>query len=406
MRFFYKLIIPTVSLMLAAALTLGAAAEGTVSAENTEDLYEPLAPEGAVAASAGDITLTSRSAILIEQTGGKILFESNAHEKLKPASVTKIMSLLLIMEAIDRGDLSLSDRITASETAASMGGSQIWLRQGEVMTVNDLLKATVIASANDATVALAEAVAGTESTFVSMMNDKAALLGMNDTHFCNCTGLDAEGHLTSAYDIAVMSAELLRHELITDYSTVWMDTLRDGKSELVNTNKLVRFYEGTTGLKTGTTSGAGYCLSASATRDGLSLIAVIMDAPSSAVRFGEARSLLSYGFANYVFLNMPIPNSELYDIPVDKGTAKSVGVCAAGEARVLVPKKDKDEVGLVFERAERLTAPVEKGAQVGICRVMCNGEELGTVKLCAENGVERMTFGKAFLLLLRQMAVI
>lgn len=404
------------SAVLAAALTAAptilpalAVEQGvgtTVTAENlTEDIFEPLPEEAAPAAGEAELQLTSKSAILAEKRTGKILYEHNSHEKLAPASVTKIMSLILIFEALDRGDLGLDTEIAASEYASGMGGSQIWLKEGEVMTVDELLKATVIASANDATVALAEAVAGSEEVFVGMMNEKAAELGMEDTVFKNSTGLDAEGHLTSAYDIMLMSRELLRHELILDYSTVWMDTLRGGKSQLVNTNKLVRFYEGTLGLKTGTTSKAGYCLSAAAERDGMTLISVIMDAPSSKLRFSEARTLLSYGFAGYTYKSFTVPAEELRKLPVSGGTEKTVSVRAVGEAELLL-KRNGAELTHITELKSELEAPVAAGEEVGVCRIFSGDEEVGRIKLVTAEACERLSFFTALLRLLAQMAVI
>ncbi|MGN1320098.1 MAG: D-alanyl-D-alanine carboxypeptidase family protein, partial [Acutalibacteraceae bacterium] len=287
------------SLSICMCLSVGAA---TVSSEcDISDIEIPIDATVTDAAIGTQLDIKAKSAILMEVNTGEILYEMNADEQMPPASITKIMSLLLVMEAVDRGELSLEDVITASEHACSMGGSQIWLEPGESMTVDDLLKAAVIASANDATVALGEQIAGSEEGFVSMMNERASQLGMTNTKFINATGLDADGHISTAHDVAIMSAELIKHDLIKNYSTVWMDTLRDGESELVNTNKLVRFYEGTTGLKTGTTSGAGYCLSATAERNGLSLVAVIMAGETSADRFNGAKKLLDYGFANYAY---------------------------------------------------------------------------------------------------------
>lgn len=374
--------------------------------EDLTDLNVPMEAESVAAATAADLQITSASAVLVEQSTGKVIYEKDAHEQRKPASVTKVMSLLLIMEALDRGDFSLETEVKTSPYAASMGGSQIWLKENETMTVNELLKATAIASANDATVALAETVAGSEEAFVGRMNERAEQLGMKDTHFENATGLDANGHVTSAYDIALMSRELLKHPLITSYTTVWMDTLRDGKSELVNTNKLVRFYEGTTGLKTGTTSGAGFCLSASATRGGISFVAVIMDAPSSKVRFNEARSLLSYGFANYCLVKPTLPEEALAPLAVSGGTESTVGVRMDGQAAFVVERSKKDAVTVTFERAETVKAPVRTGDEVGIARITVDGEEIGSVPLLAEKGVDKMTFWVAVLRLLCQMAAV
>lgn len=409
MRFFIKFFsfLLAITIVLVSAPTIRAENVKTITTENyTEDIYEPLEKESAPVSSAADLQITSKSAILVEETTGEIIFEHNSHEKLSPASVTKIMSLILIMEAIERQDITLETVITTSEHANSMGGSQIWLKVGEKMSVDDLLKATVIASANDATVALAEAVSGSEESFVALMNERAKSLGMNDTTFKNATGLDAEGHLTSAYDIALMSRELLKYDLIKTYSTVWMDTLRGGASELVNTNKLVRFYEGATGLKTGTTSKAGYCLSASATRDGLSLIAVVMDAPSSKVRFNEARTLLSFGFANYTFMEFTVPEEELTPIKVNKGAAQFIIPKAESTAKFLIPKIEKDNITHVTEIRDELAAPIEKGTQVGIARIMLGDKEIATVKIVSPESVKEMTFLRSFLLLLKQMAVI
>lgn len=405
MRFWYR----TVSLALAGLLAVTplavSAAEKTVSSEDlSDDLYAPLEAEAAPAVTAAELQITSRSAILVEQTTGKILFEQNAHEALSPASVTKVMSLLLVMEALERGDLTPETEITASEHASSMGGSQIWLKEGEVMTVHDLLKAAAIASANDATVALAEAVAGSEEAFVARMNERAAELGMTDTVFKNATGLDAEGHVTSAYDIARMSCALLAHPKILEYSTVWMDTLRGGASELVNTNKLVRFYEGATGLKTGTTSRAGYCLSASATREGLSLVAVVMDAPSSKVRFNEARALLNYGFAGYTFLLPDLPAEATAPVAVERGVVSAVPVEPEGSLSVLVPKLQKDQVTVEVSRTDHLQAPVRAGQTVGTCRVMAGEEELACLRLVAAEDVEARGFGYLLGLLLAAIA--
>ncbi len=248
-----------------------------------------------------EISVKAKSAVLMDVQTGKVLYAFNEKEKLYPASVTKVMPLLLFMEAVDEGRLSLEDKVKTTPEAASKGGSQIWLKEGEEMSVDDLLKATAVGSANDACTSLGIHLAGSEEGFVKMMNERAMALGMKNTHFVNCSGLDDDTteHLTTAYDVALMSAELLRHERIKTYTTVWMDSLRDGKTQLVNTNRLVRFYSGTTGLKTGTTSKAGHCLSASAERDGLHLVAVVMGAETSEDRFEGAKSMLDWGFANF-----------------------------------------------------------------------------------------------------------
>ena len=279
------------------------------------------------------LNLESGSAILIEQTTGKILYSHNSHEKLRPASVTKVMSILLIMEAIDSGKITLDTEVPCSENAHSMGGSQIWLDTTESLTVKDMLKSICVVSANDCTVAMAEYIAGSEEAFVQMMNTKAKNLGMNDTTFKNCHGIDEDGHVTSSYDIALMSRELLNnHPEITEYTTIWMDSIRDGQSELVNTNKLVRNYKGATGLKTGSTSLALYNLSASATRDGLSLIAVIMKAPTTKIRFSEATKLLDYGFANYTSKSFGCKGDIIGTVDVNKGIEPQVNLVLEEDA--------------------------------------------------------------------------
>lgn len=272
------------------------------------------------------LELPAKSVILIEGSTGKVLYEENADDKMPPASITKIMTLLLVMEALDAGKINLSDKVTASEHACSMGGTQIWLEPNEQMTVEELLKATAVVSANDAAVALGELIAGSESAFAFMMNEKAKSLGMKNTTFKNATGLDADGHLSTARDISIMSRELLKHRAITKYTTIWMDSLRDGKNELVNTNKLIRFYKGATGLKTGTTDGAGACLSASAARDGMELIAVTMGSANSKERFASARSLLDYGFSGFSVVKPKTEASLLKPVKVLGGVSENVEV--------------------------------------------------------------------------------
>lgn len=326
-----------------------------------EDLPDMTALETAAPV---DNSLPAKSAILIEQESGRVLFEKNADEVLPPASITKVMTLLLVMEALDEGRISIDDMVTCSEHAESMGGSQIWFKAGEQMTVDDLLKATAISSANDASVALAEMIAGSEEAFVGLMNERAQQLEMTNTHFVNATGLDAEGHVTTARDIATMSRELLRHPKITEYSSVWMSELRDGQTQLVNTNKLVRFYDGCTGLKTGTTNGAGSCLSASATRKGMSLVAVTLGSPTSAERFSAARGLLDYGFANYTRVELP-PLEGLDAVPVRHGVAQEVSVLSETPGAVIVKASDKDAIEQQAELLEDVEAPVEAGQMLG-----------------------------------------
>ncbi len=331
----------------------------------------------------------SPSAVLMEQSSGKVLYEKNSHNKLPPASVTKVMTLLLVMEAIESEKIKLDDMVSVSEHAASMGGSQVFLAPGEKMSVNDMLKATVIASGNDSAVALAEAVAGSESGFVELMNARAKELGMNDTNFVNCTGLDADGHVTSAYDIALMSRELLRHEKIKEYSTTWMDSLRGGAFTLANTNKLVRSYQGITGLKTGSTSTAKFCLSASAKRNGMELIATIMAAPSSKERFADASKLLDFGFANFGIYDAA-QSIELLPIPVVLGTSESVSVKFAEPPAVLVEKGQISGLTHKIEFPESITAPVENGQKVGTVKILSGDEALCEVPIIADQDIKRL----------------
>ena len=389
-----KLIAFMLSVCMLFSVTVSAKESVTVSSEcDISDIDVPLDSTPVNAAIGQTLDIKAKSVVLMEPNTGKVLYESNSDEKLPPASITKIMSLLLVMEAIDRGDISLETVVTASEHACSMGGSQIWLEPGETMTVNDLLKAAVIASANDACVALGETVAGSEEGFVALMNERANELGMTNTHFVNCTGLDAEEHLTTAYDVALMSSALIKHDLIKDYSTVWMDTLRDGKSELVNTNKLVRFYEGTTGLKTGTTSTARYCLSATAERNGLELVAVVMAGESSNDRFGGAKKLLDYGFANYNYSSIDAGLEEKPKIQVLKGTQKTVEILPQGTLNVLLPKTASGNIERKTVLSENVTAPVKKGDVLGTVTVTLNGEQLGEIALVAKEDVKRLTLG-------------
>lgn len=308
------------------------------------------------------LNLESGSAILIEQSTGQILYAHNIHEQLRPASVTKIMSILLIMEQIDSGALLYTDTVSCSETARSMGGSQIWLDTTETLTVDEMLKAICVVSANDCVVAMAEHIAGSEEAFVQMMNDKAKELGMNDTTFKNCHGIDEDGHVTSAYDISIMSRELLQnHPDITKYTTIWMDTLRDGKSELVNTNKLIKTYKGITGLKTGSTSLALYNLSASATRDNLSLIAVIMKAPSTKVRFSEAQKLLDYGFNKFTFKNFGNKDDVIQSVTLNKGVKTNVEIVLENNAGILIEKGKESQISQSIEINNNIEAPIKQG---------------------------------------------
>ncbi len=350
-----------------------------------------LLPALPTAAAEGEPDVAAEAAVLMEKETGAVLFEQNAHARLEPASVTKIMTILLITEAIEAGVLSTGDVVTVSAQAAEMGGSQVYLEEGEQMTVDDLLKATVVSSANDAAVALAEELAGSESAFVDRMNRRAAELGMEDTRFVNCTGLPDPEHLTSAWDIALMSRALIAHDFIKRYTTIWMDTIRDGAFGLANTNKLIRFYDGATGLKTGSTDTALYCMSATAEREGMELIAVVLKAPTSSDRFETAKSLLNFGFANYTLLNA---EGEPTPIPVTLGAADTVTPVPAESPRVLVEKLRAPDVTWEAETAEALEAPVEAGARVGQIRILLDGAELRTVPLVAREGVPRLTYGQ------------
>ena len=350
--------------------------------ENTED-------EG----SANTLNLESGGAVLIEQTTGQVLYDHNMHEKLRPASVTKVMSILLIMEAVDSGQITLQDKVPCSENAAGMGGSQIWLEVGEELTVDEMLKAICVVSANDCTVAMAEYLCGSEEAFVSKMNERAKELGMNDTTFKNCHGIDEDGHLTSAYDIALMSRELLNnHPTILNYTTIWMDTLRDGESELVNTNKLIRNYKGATGLKTGSTSVALYNLSASATRDGMSLIAVILKAPTTKIRFSEAQKLLDYGFNNYEFKSLAVKGNVLKEADVTKGVNSKVNLIVENDVGILLKKGEDKNIEQTINIDESITAPIYEGQKVGEIVFTLNNEEIGKTNIIAEKTVEKKTF--------------
>lgn len=356
---------------------------------SAKSLSETVQANSAIASS---LNLNVGGAVLIEQRSGQVLYEQNMHEKLRPASVTKVMTILLIMEAIDSGRLSYSDKIPCSEKAAGMGGSQIWLDVREELTVDEMLKAICVVSANDCTVAMAEYLAGTEEAFVDQMNKKAKELGMNDTTFKNCHGIDEDGHVTSAYDIALMSRDLLtKHPSITKYTTIYMDSLRDGKSSLVNTNKLVRNYKGATGLKTGSTSVALYNLSASATRNDLSLIAVIMKAPTSPIRFAESQKLLDYGFNNFEYKKLANKNDLIKEISVDKGIENSVNAILENDSGVLIQKGQNKDIVQSVQLTDSINAPVYAGQVLGNVTYSLNGNEIGKVNIVAEKSVGNNT---------------
>ena len=348
-----------------------------ISEEYTDDMTNPL-------------KLDCGSAILIEQTTGKVLYSYKSHEQLKPASVTKVMSILLIMEAINSGKINYDTKIPCSENASSMGGSQIWLDQTETLTVDEMLKAICVVSANDCVMAMAEYIAGSEEGFVKMMNDKAKELGMNDTTFKNCHGIDEDGHVTSSYDISLMSRELLnKYPEVTKYTTIWNDSLRDGKSELVNTNKLVRNYNGCTGLKTGSTSQALFNLSASATRDGLSLITVIMKAPTSVIRFKNASSLLDYGFSNFEFTSLGKKGEVVQSVSIEKGSVKNIDVTFKEDTGLLITKGNNINIDkkIILDNAN---LPIKKGDVIGKVEFILDNEIVATTELVSENNVDKI----------------
>ena len=359
-------------------------------------------------AKAAEMEVNAKSAVLMDVATGTVLFEKNAHEALAPASVTKIMTMLLIMEAIDSGSITYDDMVTASEAAAAKGGSQIYLKAGEQMSVSEMLKSIAVSSANDCACAMAEHLSGSEGAFVDRMNQRAKELGMEDTHFVNCTGLDdspeASRHRTSAYDIALMSRELLgKHPDIKKYTTIWMDTIRGGAFGLSNTNKLIRFYPGATGLKTGFTSGAGYCLSATAEREGLELIAVTMGCESAKIRNAACKSMLDYGFANYALVSPDL--EDIPSVPVVLGKEKDVSLELSGARQLLIPKAKKAGITQSVSLEESVNAPVEKGAVLGTLTVKSGEETLLEIPLSAANAVEKLTFGDVFLMVLRRAAM-
>lgn len=340
-----------------------------------------------------DLGLNAKSAILMEESTGNILYESNPDERLPIASVTKVMTMLLIMEAVDSGKISLDDMVTVSENTMSYGGSTMFLETGEQLTVNDMLKGIAVASANDGCVAMAEHLAGSESAFVDMMNERAKELGMENTHFMNTNGLDEDDHYSSARDVAIMSRELMKHETIFNYTSIWMDTLRGGKFQLANTNKLIRFYDGANGLKTGSTSKALCCLSAAAKRNDMQLIAVVLGAPTSAERFASAKSLLDYGFANYAVNTQITAGDEVQKIAVEKGVDKEVDVVAGDSCSTLVKKGQEDNITKEIKIDETITAPIEAGQKIGTMTISRDGEVIADIDLNASSAVEKKGIG-------------
>lgn len=365
-------------------------------------LFSPL-PAAAAQEDNMPLPLSSASALLMEKETGTVLLQQNAHEKLEPASVTKVMTLLLVMEAVDSGRLSLDEPVPVSAHAAGMGGSQVYLKEGERLSVSDLIKCVAVVSGNDCAVALAERLSGSESAFVDQMNQKAQALGMEDTHFVNCTGLPAPGHLTSAYDIALMSRQLLLHHPdIRQYTTIWTDSIRNGAFGLTNTNRLIRFYDGATGLKTGFTASAQYCMSAAAQRNGMELIAVVMKAPTTAQRFQDASCLLDYGFANYALLT-PQPEGPLAPIDVLLGQSKTVQPQLQRECRLLVEKAQADQITTRVDLARDVQAPVDPGQTLGEFQVYVGEQLRDTVPIVAAQGVERLSVPGLFSQLLRRL---
>ena len=371
-------------------------------------LAAALAVGGAPVVHGVSLEVAAPSAVLMEAATGTVLYEKDAHTPLPPASVTKIMTLLLVMEALDAGRIGWDDTVTASEAAAAKGGSQVYLEAGEQMSLQEMLKSVVVVSANDCATALAEHVAGSEAAFVELMNRRAQELGMENTHFVNCTGLDdepdAETHLTTAYDIALMSRALLKHDEIRDYTTIWMDSVRNGEFGLANTNKLVRFYQGTTGLKTGYTSAAGHCLSASAERNGVEFIAVVLHCATSGERFQAAKQLLDYGFANYT-LAQPDPETEIPPVPVVLGTQEAIVPVPDNDDPVLIEKGQAAGITTRVEVADQVRAPVEAGQRLGTLTLQSDGAPLAAIPLVAPEAVPRRTwwevtrslFGQLFL---------
>ncbi len=352
-----------------------------------------------------DSSITAPSAILYEPSSGKVIYDKNSHEVRACASITKVMTLLLVMEAIDSGKISLDDTVTASAHAASMGGSDIWLEEGEQMSVNDMIKATAVASANDAAVALAEHICGSEETFVDEMNKKAKSLEMKETVFKNCNGLDEEGHVTSAYDVAIMSSELIKHKKIFEYTNIWMDNLRNGKTQIVNTNKLLKTYNGITGLKTGTTSQAGSCITATAERNGLSLVAVVLGSATGAERFTDAAALLDHGFANYECYKPEKPKDLLSELSIKNGMQSTVKIKCDIDKTFICDKGMLDKISYKISYNKDIKAPIKIGDMLGTIKYTNGDEVLGEFPILASEGIEKMTFSSVFSLLIKAFLI-
>ncbi|HHV62179.1 MAG TPA: D-alanyl-D-alanine carboxypeptidase [Firmicutes bacterium] len=349
------------------------------------------------------LEISAPSAILMDSSSGRVLYERDAHKRMPPASITKIMTMLLAMEALEAGKISLNDKVIASEHACSMGGSQVWLEPGEEMLMSDMLKAIAVVSANDCSVAVAEHIAGAEEIFVDMMNARAKELGMNDTHFVNATGLPHPDHYTSAYDIALMSRELLKHPKVHEWFTIWIDYLRDGKNILVNTNRLIKDYKGADGLKTGYTEEAKYCLAATAKRDGLRLISVVLGVPDSRTRFNEAARLLDYGFRYYVGVEVARAGDIVTQAPVQRGVAETVSAVAKGPLTALAPRGEEKKIKTEIRLDERITAPITKGQKLGELVALLDGEEVARVDLVAGEDVKKANIFQMFFRIIRNL---
>ncbi len=386
------------SLLLSAAMLLtmmmpASAEEPVQQKENTAQEQSGEQKQSSV-----PVDIRATTAVLMDAGTGQVLIDKDANKPMHPASITKIMTILLVIEAIDTGKITINDMVTVSEDAAKKGGSQIWLEVGETMSVDDLLKAAVVGSANDACAALAEYIAGSEPAFVTMMNQRAAQLGMKNTNFENCSGLDDEtvNHITTAYDIALMARELISHDIIFKYTTIWMDSLRGGKTELTNTNKLIKTFEGITGLKTGTTEKAGYCVCATAKREGMHLIAVVLDGESSKLRFSSAAAMMNWGFANYTFVNPQIDMSAITQVKVLHGQQLSISPVVGSPEPVLVKKGEEANITQTVELSPDVCAPVENGQVLGTVKFTLDGKVVSEAKICAPEAVAQMDFGSAY----------
>lgn len=381
-----------IAIFIIMTLALSGIAIVPVAAASEEDVYDAVAVNK-IQSQTSILDLKAKAAILVDGKSGSILLEKASHEKLPIASVTKIMTMLLIMEAVDSGKIKMEDMVSTSENAYSMGGSQVYLAQGEEHTVQDMLKAVAIHSANDASVALAEKVAGSEEVFVAEMNEKAKALGMNDTHFLDTTGLTDEGHYSSAYDVALMSRELIiKHPEILKFTSTWHDTFRNGEFSLDNTNKLVHHYQGANGLKTGFTTPAGHCLAASALRNNMQLIAVVLGEPDSNTRFAESRKLLDYGFANYEINKVNTKGEVAGEITVKKGTLTNINAIFKEDVELLISRADKGKVANETVMLEELTAPIEEGQKVGEMVYKVGNKVVGKAELVADRKVDKASF--------------